>query len=87
MNTTVKFGLSALAGGALFIWPAGAEDRTINIFTKHGLPIPGAYFKSKESQQLVRISKSKRASEKRQSQRVVKRRPSMLDMLADKGTQ
>src|SRR5258707_1542669 len=57
MKTIVQFGLAALAVGAFFALPGSAE--TPDIFTKHGLPIPGAYFKNKESQQPVTVAVSK----------------------------
>jgi hypothetical protein len=47
MNTTIKFGLAALAVGAFFILLGKADNTT---------PIPGAYFKNKESQQLATIA-------------------------------
>ena len=56
MNTTIKFGLAALAVGAFSILPGKADNTTPDSFTRHGLPIPGAYFKNKESQQLATIA-------------------------------
>jgi hypothetical protein len=57
MNTIIKFGLAALAAGAFSILPGKAE--TPDTFTRHGLPIPGAYFKNKESQQPATVAVSK----------------------------
>ena len=57
MKNIVQFGLAGLAAGALFVLPGKAE--TPDTFTKHGLPLPGAYFKNKESQQLVSVAVSK----------------------------
>jgi hypothetical protein len=57
MNTVIKFGLAALTAGAFSTLPSKAE--TPDIFTKHGLPIPGAYFKNQESQQPATIAVSK----------------------------
>jgi hypothetical protein len=57
MNTIIKFGLAALAAGAFSTLSSKAE--TPDIFTKHGLPIPGAYFKNKESQQPASVAVSK----------------------------
>jgi hypothetical protein len=54
MNTISKFGLAALAAGALSTLPSKAE--TPDIFAKHGLPIPGVYFKNKESQQPATVA-------------------------------
>jgi hypothetical protein len=80
MNTTIKFGLAALAVGAFSILPGKADNTTPDTFTRHGLPIPGAYFKNKESQQpaAIAVSKSESASAKRsrQSRRVGKSTPS-----------
>jgi hypothetical protein len=51
-RTMVKFGLFLLATGALVatasLSKAGTPDPA-NPFTKHWLPVPGAYFKSKET--------------------------------------
>jgi hypothetical protein len=75
MKTITKFGLAALAAGALwagvlpskagFVWispsthlPADTPDPS-NPFTKHGLPVPGVYFKAKENQQATTIAVSK----------------------------
>ena len=57
MKNIVQFGLAALAAGAFFALPGKAE--TPDIFTKHGLPLPGAYFKNKESQQPATVAVSK----------------------------
>jgi hypothetical protein len=59
MNTIIKFGLAALAAGAFSTLPSKAENTTPDIFTKHGLPIPGAYFKNRESQQPATVAVSK----------------------------
>ena len=47
----VKFGIFILAAGTFFagVSPTKAETPDANPFTKHGLPVPGAYFKSKET--------------------------------------
>ncbi len=57
MNTIIKFGLAALTVGAFSTLPSKAE--TPDTFTRHGLPIPGAYFKNKESQQPATVAVSK----------------------------
>ena len=57
MKNIVQFGLAALAAGAFFALPGKAE--TPDTFTRHGLPIPGAYFKNKESQKAATIAVSK----------------------------
>jgi hypothetical protein len=60
MKTIAKFGLAALAVGAFSTLPSMADtpDATF-AFTKHGLPVPGAYFKAKERQQATTIAVSK----------------------------
>ncbi len=57
MKTIVQFGLAALAVGAFSTLPTKAE--TPDTFTRHGLPIPGAYFKNRESQQPASVAVSK----------------------------
>ena len=62
MKTTIKFGLAALAAGTFF-----GTSLTVNAdtpeatfaFTKHGLPVPGAYFKARESQQATTLAVTK----------------------------
>jgi hypothetical protein len=70
MNTIIKCGFAALAAGAFLTLPSKAETPDLsNPFTRHGLPVPGAYFKVDESQQptTVAVSKSeKRAGEQKQ---------------------
>jgi hypothetical protein len=53
MNTIIKLALAALAAGASSTLPSKAE--TPDSFTRHGLPIPGANFKKKTSQQPTAI--------------------------------
>jgi hypothetical protein len=57
MNTIIKFGLAALAAGAFSTLPTKAQ--TPDTFTRHGLPIPGAYFKNKESQRPATVAVSR----------------------------
>jgi hypothetical protein len=48
----VKFGIFILAAGTFFAGASPTKAETpdpANRFTKHGLPVPGAYFKSKET--------------------------------------
>jgi hypothetical protein len=60
MNTIVKLGLAALAVGTFSTLPSKAEiPDPSNPFTGHGLPIPGAYFKTKENQQPTTVAFSK----------------------------
>lgn len=60
MTTMTKLGLTAFAAGAFTILPGKADtpDATI-AFTKHGLPVPGAYFRARENQQAATIAVSK----------------------------
>ena len=58
MNTITKFGLAAFAAGAFSTLPAKADNTTPDSFTKHGLPMPGAYF-HKEAQKPATIAVSK----------------------------
>ena len=62
MKTIAKFGLAALAVGVFLgtALPSKADaPDPSNSFTKHGLPVPGAHFKAKESQQRATIAVSK----------------------------
>ena len=64
MNTIIKFGLATLTAGAFLASTLQARadeyaSASSNYFTKHGLPVPGAYFKAKESQQATTIAVSK----------------------------
>ena len=48
----VKFGIFLLVAGTFFAGVSSTKAETpdpANPFTKHGLPVPGAYFKSKET--------------------------------------
>jgi hypothetical protein len=62
MKKVIRFGLAAIAAGTFFgttlTGNADTSDATI-AFTKHGLPVPGAYFKNNESQQPATIAVSK----------------------------
>ena len=63
MNIVFRFGLCALAAAAFSLntWTSNADTLgPANAFTKHGLPVPGAYFKNKESkpQAAVVVAKS-----------------------------
>ena len=57
MKTIAKFGLVALVGA--FLTGALSKADTPDTFTKHGLPLPGAYFKNKESQKPTTVALSK----------------------------
>jgi hypothetical protein len=61
-TSVVKFGVAALAMGAVFAstLPVKADTPDLsNPFTKHGLPVPGAYFKNQENQKPATIAVSK----------------------------
>ena len=58
MKTTIKFGLALLATGAFFGTSLPSKADT-DAFTKHGLPLPGAYFAQKESQKSATVAVSK----------------------------
>lgn len=50
MNIIFRFGLGALAIAAFSLTTCLSDADTLgaaNAFTKHGLPVPGAYFKNK----------------------------------------
>jgi hypothetical protein len=52
MDVILRFTLCALATGAFLLTTSPSKADTsdpANPFTKHGLPVPGAYFKSKET--------------------------------------
>jgi hypothetical protein len=72
MNSIIKFGVAALAAGTFFgsTVPAKADayaSEFSNNFTKHGLPVPGAYFKAKENQQQAMSKSGKRVGEENQT--------------------
>jgi hypothetical protein len=85
MNTIIKCGFVA---GAFSTLPSKAETPDLsNPFTKHGLPVPGAYFKVNESHQptTIAVSKSeKRAKEQKQlMSKAGKQRTQRMAWLAD----
>ena len=59
LHNIVKLSLAMVFTGALLEGAVPSKAETPDIFTKHGLPIPGAYFKNKESQQSGTIAVSK----------------------------
>ena len=59
MKTIGKFGLATLAAGAFWVVTLPSKAETPDTFTRHGLTIPGAYFKNKESQQPASVAVSK----------------------------
>jgi hypothetical protein len=63
MKEMTRFGLAALGVGAILgatLLPGKAE--TPDTFTRHGLPIPGAYFAKRESQQPATVAVNKSGS-------------------------
>ena len=62
MKTIANFGLAALAAGTFLVTALPSRADTADAssaFKKHGLPVPGAYFKAKESQQVTTLAVSK----------------------------
>ena len=64
MNLIIKSGLAAIAAGTIFgsavtVKADEYASELSNPFAKHGLPVPGAYFQSKENQQTATIAVSK----------------------------
>jgi hypothetical protein len=57
MNGIITFGLAALAVGTFATLPSKAN--TPDTLTRHGLPLPEAYFKNKERQQPATVAVSK----------------------------
>ena len=62
MKNIIRLGLAALGMGATLGATLSSKAETPDIFTKHDLPIPGAYFAKHASQKstTVAISKSGR---------------------------
>jgi hypothetical protein len=58
-KSIIKFGLAALWIGAILGTTLPSKAETPDTFTRHGLPLPGAYFKNKGSQQPATIAVSK----------------------------
>jgi hypothetical protein len=64
MNLIIKSGFAVIAAGtilgsAVTVKANEYASEHSNPFTKHGLPVPGAYFQSKENQQTATIAVSK----------------------------
>ena len=66
---TIKWWLATLATGAFLGGALLSKAETQDIFTRHGLPIPGAYFAKKESQKppTIAVSKSGQSVGEKQS--------------------
>jgi hypothetical protein len=59
MQKMIKWWLATLVTGAFLGGVLLNNAETPDIFTRHGLPIPGAYFKNKEGQQPASVAVSK----------------------------
>jgi hypothetical protein len=94
MKTITKFGLAALAAGAFFgsTLPVNADQYASQLsdpFTKHGLPVPGAYFKAKENQPTTTVAVSKSGQgvgEGKQTVSKVEKKPAHHARSATKGS-
>ncbi len=75
----VNFGFATLVAAALLGDTPSAKAETPDIFTKHGLAIPGAYFAKKETGKPTTIAVSKSAKtvgkQKQTALEVGKKRP------------
>jgi hypothetical protein len=77
MKTISKFGLATLAVGAFWAATLPGMAETPDTFTRHGLPIPGAYFPQKTSEKpaTIAVSKSGRGvGEQKQTSKAGKKR-------------
>jgi len=59
LQNIVKLSLAMVFTGALLEGALPSNAETPDTFTRHGLPIPGAYFKNKESQKAATVAVSK----------------------------
>jgi hypothetical protein len=77
MTTIGNFGLALLAAGVFWGVSLSANAQTPDIFTKHGLPIPGAYFTHRESPKpaILAVSKSRQGvTEKKRTEAKTEKR-------------
>jgi hypothetical protein len=77
MKIISKFGLATLAAGAFCAATLPGKAETPDTFTRHGLPIPGAYFAQKASEKPATIAVSKSGQgvgEQRQTSKTGKNR-------------
>jgi len=73
MKTISKFGLATLAAGAFLAATLPGRAETPDTFTRHGLPIPGAYFAQKPA--TIAVSKSGQGvGEQKQTSKTGKKR-------------
>jgi hypothetical protein len=59
MKNIIRFGLATLGMGAILGAALSSKAETPDIFTKHDLPIPGAYFAKHASQKSTTVAISK----------------------------
>jgi hypothetical protein len=59
LQNIVKLSLAMVFTGALLEGALPSNAETPDIFTRHGLPVPGVYFKNKESQKATTAAVSK----------------------------
>jgi hypothetical protein len=59
MKNIIRFGLATLGMGAILGAALSSKAETPDIFTKHDLPIPGAYFAKHSSQKSTTVAISK----------------------------
>ena len=59
LQNIVKVSLAMIFTGALLEGALPSNAETPDTFTRHGLPIPRAYFKNKESQKAATVAVSK----------------------------
>jgi hypothetical protein len=59
MKNIIRLGLATLGMGAILGATLSSQAETPDIFTKHDLPIPGAYFAKHRSQKSATVAISK----------------------------
>jgi hypothetical protein len=59
MKNIIRFGLATLGMGAILGAVLSSKAETPDIFTRHDLPIPGAYFAKHASQKSTTVAISK----------------------------
>jgi hypothetical protein len=79
MQNLLKFGLATLVATTFLGNALPSQAETPDIFTKHGLPVPGAYFAHQDNVKSTTIAVSKSGQgvgEQRQAQtKVAKKHP------------
>jgi hypothetical protein len=59
MKNLTRFGLATLGIGAILVAALSGKAETPDTFTRHGLPIPGAYFAKREAQKPATVAVNK----------------------------